>query len=112
MGLFAFASLLNHSCYPNLEIQRTITCKTQFVAVRDIEPDEELAFDYLGVYQEGEKVDLNQNLMRLGEEEQLTVLESFVKRQNKMKEEYEMFCACPLCVRDSSLAQVYQQQAR
>jgi hypothetical protein len=40
------ATLLNHSCAPNLGVQENQWCAYDFVALRDIFAGEELAFDY------------------------------------------------------------------
>jgi uncharacterized protein len=40
------ATLLNHSCAPNLGVRENQCCAYDFVALRDILAGEELAFDY------------------------------------------------------------------
>jgi hypothetical protein len=40
------ATLLNHSCAPNLGVRENRSCAYDFVALRDILAGEELAFDY------------------------------------------------------------------
>ena len=40
------ATLLNHSCAPNLGVRENQSCAYDFVARRDISAGEELAFDY------------------------------------------------------------------
>eukprot|EP01095_Lingulamoeba_sp_RSL-Kostka_P010170 TRINITY_DN3611_c0_g2_i2.p1 TRINITY_DN3611_c0_g2~~TRINITY_DN3611_c0_g2_i2.p1 ORF type:complete len:122 (-),score=22.03 TRINITY_DN3611_c0_g2_i2:170-535(-) len=115
MGLYPMSSLMNHSCVPNLQIQRTLNNKTVFIALRTIKPNEELTFDYLDVSEQyGEnnksfKFDNNYNdfynKLYLDENSLLDVVENFYNRQKKMKDRYQIACFCKLCLRDQPLVQ-------
>ena len=87
-GLYLFASLINHSCYPSLEIRRTRDYFTEFYALEDIEAGEELTFDYLDLYEEHGPIAWGADVRILHENVQLEILERFTHRQTQMKENY------------------------
>lgn len=103
-GLFLFASLMNHSCYPNVEIERTMTSLTNFRATESIKKGDEICIDYLNLFDDYGPIAWNSDVMSLPEDKQLDIIERFIHRQNEVKENYQCFCACRLCVRDHALS--------
>ena len=50
MGLYPYASLFNHSCYPNCVFINTNNCLLSCVTLRDINKGEELYVNYIDLY--------------------------------------------------------------
>lgn len=104
--MYLFSSLINHSCFPSVEIQRTRDHFTDFYASEDIHPGEELTIDYLDLYEEYGPMAWGVDPRILHENVQLEILERFTHRQTQMKENYNCFCLCKLCLRDHPLVQM------